>query len=227
MAHGAALSAGAELGMLAQALRGAAGLRRGAPLEVSRDRLSAYVTARMPAASRARVTEFIGELVGVPFPDEESPALWTARTDPRLLREQVLRAWSDLVRATCALSPVVLVLDDLQWCDGATIRSVTMALASFKHLPFFVLTLARPEVTRTFPKLWEEQGALNALFESAKLARINFYLRRPAQMAELLAPWRMGVTQPLQRWIEEAGGPALGADDPAHRVTLFGAFAER
>ena len=160
-AQATALSAGAVLGLLAQALRSAVGLRWGGPLEMNRERLSGYVSARVPEAARARVAEFIGELVGVRFPDDESPALWAARTDARLMREQMLRAWSDLVRAECAQHPVVLVLDDLQWADAPTIRSVSMALGSFKDLPFFVLGLARPEVSRTFPKLWEEQGALN------------------------------------------------------------------
>ena len=160
-AQAAALSAGAVLGLLAQALRSAVGLRWGGPLEMNRERLSAYVHARLPESARARVAEFIGELVGVRFPDDESPALWAARTDARLMREQMLRAWSDLVRAECATHPVVLVLDDLQWADAPTIRTVSMALGSFKDLPFFVLGLARPEVSRTFPKLWEEQGALN------------------------------------------------------------------
>jgi eukaryotic-like serine/threonine-protein kinase len=160
-AQAAALSAGAVLGLLAQALRGAAGLRWGGPIEMNRERLGAYVSARVPEAARARVTEFLGELASVRFPDDESPALWAARTDARLMREQMLRAWSDLVRAECAVRPVVLVLDDLQWADAPTIRTVSMALGSFKDLPFFVLGLARPEVSRTFPKLWEEQGALN------------------------------------------------------------------
>ena len=160
-AQGTALAAGTVFGLLAQALRGVVGLRVGAPLEANRERLRGYVRERVPEAARARVTEFLGELVDVPFPDDESSALWAARNDARLLREQMLRAWIDLVRAECAVRPVVLVLDDLQWGDAATIRCVTMALASFKDLPFFVLGLARPEVSRTFPKLWEEQGGLN------------------------------------------------------------------
>jgi eukaryotic-like serine/threonine-protein kinase len=160
-AQGAALSAGAVFGMLAQALRGAVGLRRGAPLEASRDRLRAYVSERISLADRGRVTEFLGELVGVAFPDDESPALWAARMDARLMREQLVRAWAELVRAECARRPVVLVLDDVQWGDAATVRTVSTALASLKDLPFFVLGLARPEVAKVFPKLWEDQGALH------------------------------------------------------------------
>ena len=160
-AQGTALSTGVVFGLLAQALRGVVGLHGAASLEANRERLRGYVCERVPEAARVRVTEFLGELVGVPFPDDESSALWAARTDARLLREQMLRAWIDLVRAECSVRPVVLVLDDLQWGDAATLRCVTMALASFKDLPFFVLGLARPEVSRTFPKLWEEQGGLN------------------------------------------------------------------
>ncbi len=160
-AQGAALSTGAVFGVLAQALRGAVGLRRGAPIEPSRARLRAYVSERVPPAARDRVTEFLGELVGVPFPDDASPALWSARLDARLMREQLVRAWAELVRAECARGPVVLVLDDLQWADAATVRTLSAALTSLKDVRFFVLGLARPEVSRAYPKLWDDQGALH------------------------------------------------------------------
>jgi eukaryotic-like serine/threonine-protein kinase len=160
-AQGDALRSGAPFGLLGQALRGAAGIEGGEPPEVSRERLRARVAERVPAALRARVTEFLGEIAGVPFPDDGSPALWEARADPRLMREQMLRAFADLLRAECAARPVVLVLDDLQWSDAPSVRCVGSALANLKDLPFFVLGLGRPEVSQVFPKLWEEQAACN------------------------------------------------------------------
>ena len=159
-AQGDVLRAGAAFGLLGQAIRAAADLRDGEPLAMRRDKLRARVAERVPAPDRARVTEFLGELVGVPFPDDASPPLFAARTNARLLREQMLRAWADFLRAECTARPVLLMLDDLQWGDTSTIRSVGMALESLKGLPFFVLALARPEVSQLFPKLWEEQGAL-------------------------------------------------------------------
>ncbi len=209
-AQGAALATGTVFGLLAQALRGVVGLRAGAPLEASRERLRGYVGERVPEAARVRVTEFLGELVDVPFPDDESKALWAARMDARLLREQMLRAWIDLVRAECSARPVVLVLDDLQWGDPATIRCVTMALASFKDLPFFVLGLAQPEVSRTFPKLWEEQGGLNL--------RLKEMTRKAAAELVIHALGAQATPSLLDRLVTQADGHVLYLEELVRAV---------
>ena len=231
-AQGTALSTGAVLGLLSQALRGASGLRWGGPLERNRELLGAYVSARVPPAARARVTEFIGELVGVRFPDDESPALWAARTDARLMREQILRAWSDLVRAECATRAVVLVLDDLQWADAPTIRSVSMALTSFKDLPFFVLGLARPEVSRTFPKLWEEQGALHLrLKELTRKAGADLVTHAlGAQVTPSLIDRLLTQADGHVRYLEElvrAVAEGRAATSPETALALVGARLEQ
>jgi tetratricopeptide (TPR) repeat protein len=199
-ARGDALRAGAVFGILAQSLRSAVGLRGGEPIEVARERLSARVAERVPAAARARVAEFLGELLGAPFPDEGSAQLWAARTDARLMREQMLRAWADFLRAECAARPVVLAVDDLQWGDAPSIRCVGRALAALKDAPFFVLALGRPEVAQVFPKLWEEQGVVNLRLKE---------LSRKAG-AELVTRALGGLSTPalVERLVTQADGHA-------------------
>lgn len=65
------------------------------------------------------------------------------------------------------------------------------------------------------------------LFTSAKHARVDYYLRTPEHMAEVLAPWRTVIAEPLQHWVEDVSLPAVRPEDPIHRMTLLGAFAER
>jgi O-methyltransferase involved in polyketide biosynthesis len=65
------------------------------------------------------------------------------------------------------------------------------------------------------------------LFTSAKHARVDYYLRSPEHMAEVLAPWRTVIAEPLQHWVEDVALPAVRPEDPIHRMTLLGAFAER
>ncbi|MEO5732008.1 MAG: SAM-dependent methyltransferase [Byssovorax sp.] len=65
------------------------------------------------------------------------------------------------------------------------------------------------------------------LFASAKLARVGYYLRTPEHMAEVLAPWRTTITQPLQHWVGEETTPLVQPENPIHRMTFLGAFAER
>ncbi|HWO26588.1 MAG TPA: hypothetical protein VNO30_47995, partial [Kofleriaceae bacterium] len=106
-----------------------------------------------------RVTEFLGELVGTPFPngEEGSAQLRAAHQDAQLMSEQMRNAWLDFLAAEAAARPVLLVLEDLHWGDFATVRFIDAALRDRGDLPWMVLALARPEVFDVFPKLWAER----------------------------------------------------------------------
>ena len=104
-----------------------------------------------------RVAEFLGELVGVPFPAEESPALAAARADPRLMGDQLRAAWLDWLAAECDAGPVLLVLDDVHWGDRPSLQFVDAALRALRERPLMVLAFARPDVDEVFPGLWRER----------------------------------------------------------------------
>ena len=72
--RGDSLRAGSTLDLLAQALRGALGIHGGEPLAERHARIRARVAERVADAERKRVTEFLGELVGAPFPPTTRPA---------------------------------------------------------------------------------------------------------------------------------------------------------
>ena len=155
--RGDSVSAGAPLGLLAQALRGAAGISGGEPLEVRRQKWRRRAPARPPRARAARVAAFLGEVVGAPPPDEESPQLAAARADPVVMGDQIRRAFEDLVAAECAVQPLVLVLEDLQWGDLPTVKIIDSALRNLEQTPLLVIATARPEVHELFPRLWAER----------------------------------------------------------------------
>ncbi|HWO23957.1 MAG TPA: protein kinase [Kofleriaceae bacterium] len=157
--RGDSLRAGATLDLLAQALRGALGIRGAEPLEQRRAQLRARVAAHVPAADQKRVAEFLGELVGTPFPDEGDgdTALRAARQDAQLMSEQVRRAWLDFLAAETSAHPVLLVLEDLHWGDFGTVRFIDAALRERGDRPWMVLALARPDVFDVFPGLWSDR----------------------------------------------------------------------
>ncbi|HWO25900.1 MAG TPA: protein kinase [Kofleriaceae bacterium] len=159
MGRGDSLRAGATLDLLAQALRGALGIRDGTPLAERRAQLRARVAERLPPAEHQRVAELLGELVGAPFPGggEGSPVLHMARQDAQLMSEQMRQAWIDFLQAETAVQPVLLVLEDLQWGDFGTVRFIDAALRDCANRPWMVLALARPEVHEAFPRLWAER----------------------------------------------------------------------
>jgi tetratricopeptide (TPR) repeat protein len=157
--RGEAAGAGSPLVIVAHMLRDTAGTSVGDPDEDARRKLVARVRQHVPAADVARVAEFLGEVVHVPFPDGESEPLRAARGDARLMADQMLRAWLDFVDAELGAGPLLLVLEDLQWGDAATVRYVDAALRNFRDRPLMVLAIARPEIDDLFPRLWEERGA--------------------------------------------------------------------
>ena len=164
IARGDPMSAGSAFSLLGQALRRALGLRDGEPIEARRRQIRAR-TARHASAGRLgkksegsgradRVAEFLGELAGAPFPDDDSVQLRAARRDPMLMGDQMRRAFEDLLLAECAAGPVLLVLEDLHWGDLPTVKFVDAALRTLADQPLMVLALARPEVHDLFPRLW-------------------------------------------------------------------------
>jgi len=155
--RGDSLRAGSTLDLLAQALRGALGIYEGQPLPQRRDRLRARVAEHVPAGEQRRVTEFLAELVGVPFPDGGSAQLAAARQDTQLMGEQVRKAWLDFLQAEAAAHPILIVLEDLHWSDFGTVQFIDAALRDRSRQPWMVLALARPEVSEVFPRLWMDR----------------------------------------------------------------------
>jgi hypothetical protein len=155
--RGDPMRTGTAYGLLGQAVCELCGIRGHGDIATERARLGERVGRHLPSGDRPRVAEFLGELCGVPFPDDESPRLRAARQDPRLMSDQVTAAFVAFVAAECAHQPVLLVLEDLHWSDAATIRLVEVALDKLGEEPLVVLALARPEVKEMFPRLWMER----------------------------------------------------------------------
>jgi len=168
-ARGDALRPGAPFSLLGPALRRAAGVLDGEPLETRRAKILERVRRHVPESEALRVAELLGEIAGAPFPDEDRPALRAARQDPIVMGDQMRIAFEDWLAQECAASPLLIVLDDLQWGDLATVRFLDGALRNLRESPLMVLALARPEVHEVFPRLW--QGRALVEVELAELGR--------------------------------------------------------
>jgi tetratricopeptide (TPR) repeat protein len=158
IARGDPTRAGAPFGLIAPLVRHAAQMLEGEPLDVRRQKLVARVARHVAPADRARIAEFLGELTGTPFPDEASVQLRAARRDPRLLGDQMRRAFLDFVDAETRAGPLAIVLEDMHWGDVTSAEYTDAALRLFAERPLFVMALARPEVHDRLPKLWHERA---------------------------------------------------------------------
>lgn len=152
--RGDPMKAKSSYGLLGEALRGHCGMRDDQDLTQQQAHLRDWVTRHLDAAHVQRVTEFLGELCGIAFPDAESPQLRAARQDPRIMLDQVEQAWIEAMRAAARQHPVLLILEDLHWADALTVKLTHAALRGLAERPFMALALARPEVQELYPNLW-------------------------------------------------------------------------
>ncbi len=150
--------AGSTFGLLADAFQRAAGIAQGAALDVRREKFGAFVSRFVEEDQQQRVTEFLGELIGVTYPDEDSLPLRAARQDPELCGEQMKLALHDFLRAVTLRRPLLLVFDDVHLGDHASVSAIGTLLREFADEPLLVVATVRPEVEQVFPNLWADHG---------------------------------------------------------------------
>ena len=193
VARGDSVAAGAPFAMIAQIVRGAAGILAGESPASARDKLLARTRS---CGDPKRVAMFLAETIGLHFEDDDVQ-LRAARSDPRLMGDQLQRAFVDFCEAECAERPLVIVLEDLQWGDAPTIGALDAALRLMSERPIAVIGFARPEVTETFPDLFDARGV-----QIARLAPL------PRKAAERLARTVLGEgsDEAAAELVERAGG---------------------
>ena len=201
IAQGDPSRAGSPFGLIGQLLRRAAGISESEPLEVRREKLRARVARCVPADHAPDVAALLGEIADAPFPDDASVQLRAARRDPALMREQTQLAWEELLAAESQARPLLLIVEDLHWGDGASVHFVGEALLRMQERPILVLALARPEVRDVFPGLWQNRG-----IQEMPLANLSRKAGRSLARAVL------GGDVPdatIERIVEQGAGNAL------------------
>ncbi len=202
--RGDSLRADSTLDLLAQALRGTLGIHGGEPLAERQAKVRARVAEHVPPADQKRVAEFLGELVGAPFPlaEGDGASLRAARQDAQLMSEQMRNAWMDFLDAEAAAHPVLLVLEDLHWGDFGTVRFVDTALRDRCRRPWMVLALARPEVYDVFPRLWADR-------QNVQEIRLKELGRRACERLVRQVLGDSVGTQTLELLVKQADGNAF------------------
>jgi hypothetical protein len=147
-----ALAAGSVFGLLGQVVRRALRLVEGESVESRRDKIRAWA-ARHPGNGALRSAQVLGDVVGAPLETDEPPDAESLV----LPSEQIRQAFLLLLRAECAVQPVVIVLDDLHWGDLSTIKLMYAAVGTLSDQPLMVLALARNKVHELFPQLWADR----------------------------------------------------------------------
>jgi serine/threonine protein kinase/tetratricopeptide (TPR) repeat protein len=222
-ARGDSLRAGSPFAMLAEAINRSAGIAGGDPIEVRREKLRARLLRHAAAEDVGRIAAFLGELAGIPFPDEAHEALRAARQDAMLMGDGMRAAFEDWLEAECRAYPVILVLEDLQWGDLPTVKLIDATLRNLSESPLLVLAVARPEVYESFPGLWAERN-----LEEIKLGPLS---KKACEKLAITALLGTGKEDRLRLCVEKADGNpffleelvravAAGADDRLPETVL-------
>ncbi|WP_394834002.1 protein kinase [Pendulispora rubella] len=192
---------GAPYGLLWDALRRLIDVHDGEELAVQQRHLQERVSLHVPASEAPFVTEFLGELCRIPFPSDTRPKPRNARAESPTMADQVSAAFVSFLRAESSAHPVLLVLEDLHWGDGLTVRLVDDLLRECSDKPIMVLATARPEVEERHPKLWagrkREVLRLHGLTKKASTQLVTHVLG--TQVAPVV----------VERIVDQAEGNAL------------------
>jgi hypothetical protein len=152
--RGDSMGAGSAFAMLGSAFRGSLNIATDEAIADTRHKLDAAVNTYFTGDDAWRISGFLGEMIGVPFADEQDPRVRAARQNPSIMADQIQTAYVDLSRAVTKQHPVLLVLEDLHWGDGPSVKLVDAALRELSDKPFIVVAFARLEVHEVFPRLW-------------------------------------------------------------------------
>ncbi len=146
------IGSGASFGAITRAMRRTAGLIPGEPLVVAQRKLRARLGRHVEASRAATVTEFFAEFMGLHFDAEGRPQLAAARRNAMMMWDLLRQSFEEFVVAECRHGTVVLILEDMHNGDISTASLMDTVLA--KRIPFIVVALGRPEMTRQLPDLW-------------------------------------------------------------------------
>lgn len=206
LGRGDPVSTGSTYAMLAQVLRQISGIVHGEAEEVQRAKLTQRLGMRLGVEARKHRLPFLGELCGIHWPEAEYPPLRAARQDARMMSEQMAEAFIELLRVESQAAPLLVVLEDLHWCDALTIRLIDMALRELAEQPLLVIGLARPEVESLFPRLWQDRHRQDI--------RLEGLARKPSERLVRLMLGPSAPAEQVARIIDQAAGNALFLEEP-------------
>ncbi|MFO0577421.1 MAG: AAA family ATPase [Polyangia bacterium] len=192
---------GPPLAPLVQALHALCGVSPAEPLPQRRSALLSRLGRCLPPQQAEATLALLAELCGVATASPPASSPSDAHEDPRRGQAQVASALARLLRAECQSQPVLLLIDDGQWLDGATVRLIEHLLGALADSPLFVLVTARPELLERFPGLWRQRAVqeirLRGLSRRATERLVAATLALPASSPTVLRIVEQSAGSPL------------------------------
>ena len=212
-----------------------AGFADGDDAALRRDKLDALLRARAPGLAETG-NRLLGPLLGLapeepPVPPAQTPAQSRGATRDLL---------AGLIRALAAPVPLLLVVEDMHWCDDLTLDLMSSLAQRPGRVPLLVLMTARPEWRPRWPRLEildlaplpdadvdSLLGALRADLAPARRARIVALAEGVPLFAEELAAMPDGRDGDLPANLSDLLMARLDALGPARATAQWAATIGR
>ncbi|MFO0576867.1 MAG: protein kinase [Polyangia bacterium] len=194
-------SARSPYALLRRAMRRLCGVHESEPPALQRGLLQRRIgqnLQNLPPEQQQRVTQFIAELCEVDLGDTVSVALRAARQNPRVMDDQITRAFLDWLHAERKVQPVLIGLDDVQLADAASIHLLDTVLRDQRDGSLMLVALQRTDSSREPARLWKEHAFPLPLAPLSK------------RSCERLIAQTLG--QPLGQPLGQSAGQAPGGD---------------
>lgn len=130
------------------ALKGLFGFSPGDTPEARFAKLAAYQESRYPDMALDSVVPLFAGMLSLPIaPPYRKPA-----APLQTQRRAIMEIFIEQLHRLAAQQPVLVVVEDLHWCDPTTLELLSRIIADRRPAPIFVLLTARPE----FRPPWSE-----------------------------------------------------------------------
>lgn len=116
--------------------------------------LEAVQQATSDVGAPAHCGAFLAASMGIPLPVGMSVAVDHARREPRVMRDQIVHAFGDLLEAASRQGGVILLLEDVQWADSTSLELIDVLLGRLAECPVFVLMTGREYTVKERPQLF-------------------------------------------------------------------------
>ncbi|HHH11367.1 MAG TPA: serine/threonine-protein kinase PknK, partial [Sorangium sp.] len=144
--------AGGSVSALGKALRATMGVQDGANHHDQVQLVKRFVRARLPRSLHF-LGAFMGELIGVPFPDQNDEPLAAARANDQLMQSRVRMALEAYLRTQAGRIPQIIIIEDAHAADDTTMELMDWVLGC-PEIRICVFAFAQPEITLRRPNLW-------------------------------------------------------------------------
>jgi adenylate cyclase len=190
-------------GALAAVVRSAGGMMPGETPDALRSKLGSLLTElRVEAEEAERLTPLLFHVLGIGDPDGR-----LRHVEPEQLRRQVLYAVRTIIERRLALSPCLIVVEDLHWADAGSVEALRYVMDRLDRSRLMLVVTHRP-------------GLENDQLESARVSQTALRLSplsRPEGERLLDALfgdlWRRSSGNLRDRILDRAGGNPLFVEE--------------